>query len=170
MRAKTLASGAFLDLASAVEEEARRAGARVVVNDRADIARLSGTRGVHVGQDDLRPADVRRVVGDDAIVGYSTHSVEQIESALAMPISYVAVGPVFSTRTKETGYERVGLALVREAATRAAGRMPIVAIGGITLDTARSVIDGGATSVAVIRDLLEGDPESRVRQYLSVLG
>jgi thiamine-phosphate pyrophosphorylase len=170
LRAKTLASGAFLDLAGAVQEEATAAGGRVIVNDRADIARLAGTAGVHVGQEDLLPADVRRVVGEDAVVGYSTHSVEQIQAALTMPISYVAVGPVFSTSTKDTGYDRVGLLLVREAATRAAARMPIVAIGGITVDTARSVIDAGAASIAVITDLLVGDPESRVRQYLSVLG
>lgn len=170
LRAKTLESGAFLDLATAVDEEARRVNAHVVINDRADIARLAGSAGVHVGQDDLLPADVRAVVGHDAIVGYSTHSVKQVESALAMPISYFAVGPVFSTRTKDTGYGRVGLTLVGEAATRAKGRMPVVAIGGITLDTAASVIDAGAASVAVITDLLTGNPEARVRQFLSVLG
>jgi thiamine-phosphate pyrophosphorylase len=169
IRAKTLASGAFLDLAMAIEEEATRVDARVIVNDRADIARLAEVAGVHVGQDDLTPEDARVVVGAEAIVGFSTHSTEQVDAALPMPISYVAVGPVFGTRTKDTGYERVGLPLVRAAAERAAGELPVVAIGGITLDTAPSVIDAGAMSVAVIADLLATNPESRVRQYLSVL-
>ena len=169
LRAKTLASGAFLELALAVEDEARAAGARVIINDRADIARLARSAGVHVGQEDLPPEDVRAVVGPAAIVGFSTHSIEQIDAALGMPIAYFAVGPVFGTETKHTGYERVGLALVRDAAARAAGKMPVVAIGGITLDTARSVIDAGAASVAVITDLLAGNPELRVRQYLSAL-
>lgn len=169
IRAKTTASGAFLDLAMAIQEDAQGADAAVIVNDRADIASLAHAAGVHVGQEDLSPEDVRRVVGAEAIVGFSTHSTGQIEAALQMPISYFAVGPVFGTRTKDTGYERVGLALVREGAQRAAGRMPLVAIGGITLDTARSAIDAGATSVAVITDLMTDNPESRVRQYLSAL-
>ncbi len=90
---------------------------------------------------------------------------------MTQPISYLAVGPVFWTRTKDTGYERVGIALVEEAARRAAPRgIPVVGIGGITLASARSVIDAGAASVAVITDLLAGNPEARVREYLSVLG
>ena len=169
LRAKTLASGEFLDMALAIVDDARRADAHVIVNDRADIAVLSAAAGVHVGQQDLDPEDVRRVVGTEAAVGLSTHSIEQIDGALERPISYLAIGPVFSTRTKETGYDRVGLPLVREAAQRAADKVPVVAIGGITLDTAARVIQAGAASVAVITDLLAGNPESRVRQYLSVL-
>jgi thiamine-phosphate pyrophosphorylase len=168
LRAKTLASGAFFDLVLAIMEEARPLQAQLIVNDRADIARIAYAAGVHVGQDDLLPEDVREVVGPQAIVGYSTHSIEQIEGAVRMPITYLAVGPVFATHTKDTGYEPVGLTLVREAATRARN-LPVVAIGGITLDTARSVIDAGASTVAVITDLLTADPASRVRQYLSAL-
>lgn len=170
LRAKTMASGALLDLASAVAEDAAAAGADLIVNDRADIAVLARASGVHVGQEDLAPADVRRVVGPEALVGFSTHTVEQIAAALAQPISYLAVGPVFWTRTKDTGYERVGLALVEAAARHAAGAgRPVVAIGGITLASARSVIEAGAASVAVITDLLAGNPEARVREYLSAL-
>jgi thiamine-phosphate pyrophosphorylase len=169
LRAKRLESGAYLDLARDVVADASQTDARVIVNDRADVARLAGAAGIHVGQDDLDPKDVRRVVGVEMLVGLSTHSTAQIADALVQPISYFAVGPVFGTQTKETGYDRVGLALVREAAQHAAGKLPIVAIGGITLDTAASVIQAGATSVAVITDLLVGDPESRVREYLSVL-
>ena len=143
--------------------------AAVIVNDRADLARLSGAAGVHVGQDDLPPAAVRAVVGADAIVGYSTHDITQIEAAAREPVTYVAIGPVFGTRTKNTGYEAVGLEMVRTAHRLAQGR-PVVAIGGITLETAASVLDAGATSVAVISDLLAGgDPRARVAAYVQRL-
>lgn len=137
----------------------------MIVNDRADLARLSGAAGVHVGQDDLPPAAARGLLGPGAIIGYSTHSVRQIAQALREPVSYIAIGPVFGTRTKDTGYEAVGLDMVR-AARAAAGDMPVVAIGGITLATAASVLAAGATSVAVISDLLAGgDPAARVASY-----
>jgi thiamine-phosphate pyrophosphorylase len=110
------------------------------------------------------------VVGSEAIVGFSTHTDAQIAEAVDAPITYLAVGPVFGSTTKDTGYTQVGLPLVTSAAAAAAPRrVPVVAIGGITLRTARSVIEAGAISVAVITDLLEGDPESRVRQYLAAL-
>ncbi|HYM26256.1 MAG TPA: thiamine phosphate synthase [Vicinamibacterales bacterium] len=169
LRAKTMAGGAFLELAAALVDLARRDAAVVIVNDRPDIARLSGATGVHVGQDDLSPGDVRAVTGADAIVGLSTHTTAQIEWAVSEPIDYVAVGPVFGTATKATGYQAVGLDLVRAAAIRArAAGKPLVAIGGITLETAPSVVQAGAASIAVISDLLS-EPERRVRQYLQAL-
>jgi thiamine-phosphate pyrophosphorylase len=171
VRAKTLPSGAFLDLATGITEDAAAAGATVIVNDRADVAVLAGAAGVHVGQDDLSPQDVRRVAGADAIVGFSTHTDGQIEQALQSPISYVAIGPVFSTSTKDAGYAAVGYPAVERAAAYArTPRLPVVAIGGITLATAPRVIAAGAAAVAVISDLLVGDPEARVRQYLAALG
>ena len=168
LRAKHLPSAELLDLAAAIAELARPRGARLIVNDRADLARLANADGVHLGQDDLPPAAVRAIVGADAIVGVSTHTVEQIDRAVAEPVSYVAIGPVFGTTTKATGYEAVGLEIVRAAAERAARRgLPLVAIGGITLATAASVIASGAASVAVIGDLLAtGDPEARTREYV----
>ncbi|HMF97255.1 MAG TPA: thiamine phosphate synthase [Vicinamibacterales bacterium] len=171
LRAKSMASGLMLETAVAIVERARQCGATVLVNDRADVARLAGADGVHVGQDDLAPAAVRALVGPSAIVGLSTHTVEQIERAVAEPITYVAIGPVFRTTTKATGYDRVGLDMVRGAAARATARgLPLVAIGGITIETARSVIDAGATSVAVISDLLAGgDPTRRAREFLQAL-
>lgn len=169
LRAKQLSSSAFLDLADAAVRLARAYNAQIVVNDRADIARLSGAAGVHVGQDDLTPGAARDLVGDRALVGFSTHTVAQIEAALRQPISYLAVGPVFDTGSKDTGYEAVGLNLVA-AAARLAGTLPVVAIGGITLDNARTVIDAGATSVAVISDLLAGnDPRRRTQAFLQSL-
>jgi thiamine-phosphate pyrophosphorylase len=171
LRAKTMGGGALFDTASAIVELARLCGATLIVNDRADIAKLAGAAGVHVGQDDLAASAVRALVGTSAIVGLSTHTIEQIEHAVTEPVSYVAVGPVFGTTTKDTGYNRIGLEMVRAAAARASARgLPLVAIGGITLQTARSVIDAGAASVAVIGDLLAtGDPERRTREYLVAL-
>ena len=123
---------------------------------------------MHVGQDDLSPAAARDLVGPDAIVGLSTHTSEQIDKALREPISYLAIGPIFATPTKTTGYDPVGMMQVKTAAARARPhRLPVVAIGGITLETAADVIAAGATSVAAISDLLStGDPEQRVRAYL----
>jgi thiamine-phosphate pyrophosphorylase len=166
-------SGAqLLETAAAVVELAHSAGAVAIVNDRADIARLAGADGVHIGQEDLPPAAVRTIVGETAIVGLSTHTAAQVEHAVVEPVSYVAIGPVFGTRTKATGYDPIGLERVRDAAARArASGLPLVAIGGITLQNARSVSDAGAASVAVVSDLLAGgEPESRVRAFLHALG
>jgi thiamine-phosphate pyrophosphorylase len=171
LRAKGMESGPFLELASAIAEDTRAAGAQLIVNDRADIATLAGAAGVHVGQDDLRPSDVRRIIGEDAVVGLSTHTVAQLERGVTEPVSYIAIGPVFSTATKVTGYDQVGLPLVAAAARAASVRgLPVVAIGGITLTNARSVIDTGAQSLAIITDLISADPEDRIRQYFAVLG
>jgi thiamine-phosphate pyrophosphorylase len=169
VRAKQLASKPLLELCDAAVKTAASYRASIIVNDRADIAALSGAGGVHVGQDDLPPAAARTIVGSDRIVGYSTHTIEQVRLAAREPVSYIAVGPVFGTRSKNTGYEAVGLALVTAAAHEAAPT-PLVAIGGITLDTAASVIEAGAASVAVISDLLvTGDARGRVGAYLSRL-
>jgi thiamine-phosphate pyrophosphorylase len=164
VRGKGLPSAELLRVAAAVVELGERWGAAVIVNDRADVARLSGAAGVHVGQDDLAPADVRRILGEGAIVGLSTHTPGQIARAAESPADYLAVGPVFGTGTKDTGYEPVGLDLVRVAA--ASGR-PVAAIGGITLERAESVLAAGATTVAVIADLVShGDPRARVRAFV----
>jgi thiamine-phosphate pyrophosphorylase len=176
IRAKTMSGGAFLDLATRVREIAHAGGAMLIVNDRADIARLAGADGIHVGQDDLPPAAAKAIVGAGAVIGFSTHSQAQIEAAVAQAVRYIAVGPVFGTVTKDTGYASVGLDLVRYAAAaiKRATASPspgLVAIGGITLDRAEAVIEAGAGAVAVITDLLStGDPESRVRAYLTRLG
>jgi thiamine-phosphate pyrophosphorylase len=171
LRAKHASGRELLDIANAVVAIAGASGARVVVNDRADIARLAGAAGVHVGQEDLTPDAARRIVGADAIVGLSTHTPEQLEAAFGAPIDYVAVGPVFETATKSTGYAPIGLERVRTAAEACAARgLPLVAIGGVTLDSAAAVIRAGAASVAVIGDLLAGgDPEARVRAFVQHL-
>ena len=169
LRAKQTPSAGLLEWSDLLVEMARPYGADVIVNDRADVARLSGAAGVHVGQDDLPPAAARALVGPGAIVGYSTHTLAQLDTARTEPVTYLAVGPVFGTRTKVTGYEAVGLTLVGQAAAHA-GIISVVAIGGITLDTAPSVLRAGAACVAVITDLLAtGDPAGRVRAYVRAL-
>jgi thiamine-phosphate pyrophosphorylase len=169
IRAKHRASASLLDLADRLVAAAATFRSSVIVNDRADIARISDAAGVHVGQDDLAPRAARAMVGPDAIVGFSTHTLEQVRAACTEPVSYIAVGPVFGTQTKDTGYQAVGLELV-SAAAKAAGSIPIVAIGGITLENARSVIDAGASAVAVISDLLTGgNPQGRIAAYLQAL-
>lgn len=170
LRAKSFASGVLLDLASAMTEDASAAGAALIVNDRADLAALSGAAGVHVGQDDLPAVDARQLVGDDRIVGVSTHTLEQVELALTTPVSYLVVGPMFDTQTKATGYAAVGLPLLAGAVRTAQQRgMPVVAIGGITLERAPALIAAGAAAVAVITDLLTDDPEGRARQFARAL-
>lgn len=175
LRAKTLGSGAFLRLAEEVAAQCREAGARLIINDRADIAAMSGADGVHVGQDDLSVAAVRRLVGSPAVVGLSTHTDAQLIAAAAEAVSYAAIGPVFGTLTKDTGWDAVGLEQVRRAASAAHGAgMPLVAIGGITLDRAREVLGAGADSLAVISDLLvAGDVagvEARARAWIRTVG
>jgi thiamine-phosphate pyrophosphorylase len=165
VRAKRMASGPLLELCDTIVALGESYHARVIVNDRVDLAVMSRAGGAHVGQEDLPPAAARTLLGTSAILGCSTHDEAQVARARSEPISYIAVGPIFGTRTKDTGYGPVGLDLVR-AARRLAPERPIVAIGGITLDTAPSVLDAGATAVAVISDLLTGgDPRRRVALY-----
>ncbi len=167
IRAKVASSGWLLEAAQAVMRRAEGSGALIIVNDRADIARLAGAGGVHVGQDDLSPSAIRPLLGNTACIGLSTHTLAQIEAASGQPIDYLAIGPVFGTATKETGYAPVGLERLREASARArAVNLPLVAIGGITLERAPDVLRAGAQAVAVISDLLStGDPCARVRAF-----
>jgi thiamine-phosphate pyrophosphorylase len=170
VRAKHLPSERLLELCDAVIALARPYGAKVIVNDRADVAVMSHADGVHVGQTDLAVAAARELLGANAIVGYSTHSIDQVRIAAGMPLSYIAVGPVFATESKQTGYSPVGLQLVREAVRRA-GEKPVIGIGGVTLENAPDVIAAGASGVAVIADLLRGgDPGARAAEFVAVLG
>jgi thiamine-phosphate diphosphorylase len=165
IRMKTGSNRWFLTICRAAVEHARRYQGLIVVNDRPDIAAMAGAAGVHVGQADL-PVDVARAIaGNSAIVGVSTHTPQQVDEAVDGPARYVAVGPIFRTMTKETGYEPRGLELVRYAAQ--SGK-PVIAIGGISLENAPSVLDAGASAVAVISDLLSDvRPEARVRAFLT---
>lgn len=144
-------------------------GASLIVNDRADIAALANARGVHVGQEDLEVAQARQIVGPGSRVGVSTHNLEQFRRAAATSADYIAVGPVFATSSKANPDPVVGTDFIRQV--RPLTDKPIVAIGGITVERAASVIAAGADSVAVISDLLRApDPGARARQYLEALG
>jgi thiamine-phosphate pyrophosphorylase len=167
LRQKAGSSASFLDLADSLVGLARPFDAMVIINDRADIARLSGAHGVHVGQDDLSPSDVRKVAGAAAVVGLSTHDEQQIDAGLGSDATYIAVGPIFGTTTKDTGYSARGLDLLGQAAQRG---KPVVAIGGITLERVPEVVRAGATGIAVITDLLTGnDLEARTREFIARL-
>jgi thiamine-phosphate pyrophosphorylase len=152
----------MFDQASIIARMCREAGTAFIVNDRADVA-LMVDAGVHVGQDDLAPADVRRVVGPGRTVGFSTHNEEQFRAALSEPADYLAFGPIFSTSSKENPDPVVGLAELGRIRTLA--DRPLVAIGGITRERALSVIEAGADALAVISDLYPSPLDYRaVRQ------
>jgi thiamine-phosphate pyrophosphorylase len=170
LRAKKVTGRVLVGLAEEAQQAARAADVLLIVNDRPDVARIVGADGVHVGQDDLPPSDVRRVLGAGAVVGFSTHSLAQLEWPLEndQPVDYLAVGPVFPTRTKQDADPVVGLDLVRRARQRVA--LPLVAIGGITAENARDVIDAGADGVAVISALLAtADLEAATRRLIAAI-
>jgi thiamine-phosphate pyrophosphorylase len=142
-------------------------GARFIVNDRADIAAIVGAGGVHVGQQDLPVEAARKICGVALWVGVSTHNLEQLRTADATSADYIAVGPIFRTGTKENADPVVGLKFLRAA--RGITRKPLVAIGGITVESAQAVYQTGADSLAVVRDLMVAeDPAARAREYLAI--
>ena len=140
---------------------------RVIVNDRPDIAAMVGAGGVHVGQDDLPVEAARACCGGDLWVGVSTHNLEQLQLAMATSADYIAVGPIFSTATKENPDPVVGLDFIRAA--RQLTRKLLVAIGGITVQSAESVYRAGADSIAVVSDLLSAPkPALRAAEYIAI--
>jgi len=163
---KASARGLF-EACRQLQVSVRQAGGIFIVNDRADVALAVGADGVHVGQGDLPVELARRVVGKRILIGTSTHASEQVREADETSADYLAFGPIFPTQSKANPDPVVGLAGLREA--RKLTRRPLVAIGGITLENAPSVIAAGADSVAVIRDLVQA-PEvaQRAREFLRV--
>jgi len=149
---------------------ARQRGVRLVINDRVDIALALRADGVHLGQDDLPPEAARDLLGPEAVIGFSTHSVEQASQAVRFRIDYLAIGPIFPTTSKTNSEPPVGLEKLREV-RRAVGNLPIVGIGGITYENARSVIEAGADSVAVISALLDRPNQisSQTQSLISLL-
>lgn len=161
LREKHLAPREFYEQARAALAVAERRWARVIINDRVDVALAVGAHGVHLGQDDMPPDAARKLLGPDAIIGYSTHNIEQAIAATKLPIDYLAIGPIFATTSKADTAPVLGLdglRIVRDAI----GDFPLVAIGGITGDNAQEVIQRGADSVAVISALLSNS--SRIPQ------
>jgi thiamine-phosphate pyrophosphorylase len=163
IRNKKAPAGQFLDEIERVLAFAPP-DAQVIVNDRADIALVSGAAGVHLGQTDIPAAAAREMLGPDRIIGVSTHNLNQALEADKLPIDYIAVGPVFPTATKENAEPVLGVEAL--AGIRKVVEKPIVAVGGITLENAPAVLEAGAHSIAVISDLLKaGDIAKRVREW-----
>ena len=161
LREKRMPALDFFEQAKAAQQH----GVQLIINDRVDIALATGAAGVHLGQDDLPPDAARTLLGPRAIIGYSTHNVDQAISAIKLPIDYLAIGPIFSTSTKTDTAPVLGLEGLR-AVRQAIGEFPLVAIGGITEANAREVIDAGADSVAVISALLSGSNITTATQTL----
>lgn len=166
LRLKDTASGDFLAVARAIVALCREHGAILIVNDRADIAKLARADGVHVGQDDLPLADARAIMGSTAIVGVSTHSVDQACAAAAGGADYIGFGAIYSGGLKNVQNAH-GLDDLR--AVRAAVTLPIVAIGGITEATMPAVLAAGADAAAIITDVVRAeDISAKVRALIAV--
>ena len=169
LREKAAAPREFYEAALEAMKVARSLGVRIIINDRVDIAIAVGADGAHVGQDDLPPAQARKLLGQERIVGYSTHNLEQALAADSLPVDYIAFGPIFQTMTKENPDPVVGLESLSQIKRHIS--KPLVAIGGITLERARSVIEAGADSLAIISDLYStGDIAGHTRSLLNCVG
>jgi thiamine-phosphate pyrophosphorylase len=167
-RNKRGSSRELLQASTALAADLVPAGSTFFVNDRPDVAYLSGASGVHVGKHDLPVAEARAVLGQGKLIGVSTHNLEEFRAAAATDADYIALGPIFATDSKANPDPEVGTDMIRAA--RKLTQKPIVAIGGISLERAREVIEAGANSVAVISDILRApDPGKRARQFLDLL-
>ncbi|HEY0323255.1 MAG TPA: thiamine phosphate synthase [Pyrinomonadaceae bacterium] len=168
LREKHLDAREFFREAEAAISLTREPGVRLIINDRVDIALATGADGVHLGQDDLPPEAARRILGERAVIGFSTHNVEQAMAAASLPIDYLAIGPIFPTSSKENPDPTIGLDGLRRVRD-AVPSLPLVAIGGITLENALETYAAGADSLAVIGSLLADPPqiEARVRDWIT---
>jgi len=167
LRDKTASAARLLAASRELLQALAPYNVRFILNDRPDIAAIAGTAGVHVGQTDLPVEDARKICSPPRWVGVSTHNLTQFHEAAATSADYIAVGPIFPTATKENPDPVVGINFLRSV--RPLTRKPLVAIGGITLDSAAEVFRAGADSLAVIRDLLSAEnPGLRVKGYLKI--
>ena len=160
--------GSARQMLEQARELKRRLGdsVKLIMNDRADLCLAAGFDGLHVGQDDLSPAGARSVIGSRLWLGVSTHNAPQIAAADTTTANYLAIGPVFATQSKEHPDPMIGLEGVRQA--RALTLKPLVAIGGITRENCRSVMEAGADAVAVISDLIR-EPRKSAEEFLRIL-
>lgn len=164
VRAKNLPDRLILEELQKIAAACAKRGARFVVNDRVDLTMAGGAAGVHLGQSDLPVAVARRLLGTEAIIGLSTHNEAQFVEAVQQEVDYVALGPIFESPTKPGANPPVGCETLRRLVSMT--KLPVVAIGGITLDNAVEVWEAGATSVAVISDIVgSSDPARRISQY-----
>jgi thiamine-phosphate pyrophosphorylase len=167
LRDKRSASGKILTAARELAALLVPRNVRFILNDRPDLGAMADCAGVHVGQEDLSPEDARRIVGRSKWVGVSTHNLEQLRQADRTSADYIAIGPIFPTSTKENPDPVVGLDFIRAA--RRITSKPLVAIGGITLDSAADVFRAGADSLAIIRDLAASrNPAERAKEFLAI--
>ena len=164
LRLKHGGDGAVLSFAREALARTREAGALLFVNDRFDLALLAGADGVHLGQDDLAPERIPADARARLLVGLSTHTLEQVRASRARPVDYIAFGPVFGTRSKDSAFAPRGLALLREAVALA-GR-PLVAIGGIAAANASEVRGAGAVAAAVISAIADASDPAEATRYL----
>lgn len=167
LREKELEAREFYGEAAAAISIARQQGVRIIVNDRVDIAHALKADGVHLGQNDLPAAAARQILGNDAIIGISTHNLEQVKLAAEMSVDYVAIGPVFPTSTKQSSNTPVGPDAISKAC-ELLGDVPLVAIGGITEANGRQLLDAGSTALAIITDCWKPQndgPETRRRLF-----
>lgn len=169
IREKHRPSAGFYEDAETAVRVAQAHGVRVIINDRVDIALALQADGVHLGQQDLSPVVARQILGPDAIIGLSTHNREQAKEGLALPIDYLAVGPIFWTHTKQDPDPILGLEGLREV-RRMVSHLPLVAIGGITLEQSHDVFRAGADCIALISALLTSPDriEANTKTFLTV--
>jgi len=153
LREKRMPARKFYEQAKEAMAVALSCGVQLLINDRVDVALAVGAHGVHLGQDDMPPDAARKLLGPNAVIGYSTHNIEQAIAATKLPIDYLAIGPIFATTTKTDTAPVLGLDGLRTV-REAIGSFPLVAIGGITAANGGAVIEAGADSVAVISALL----------------
>ena len=163
LREKRAAPRAFLADAAEALRIAHADGAKLIINDRVDIARVLNADGVHLGQSDLPVPTARRLLGDQALIGFSTHNLDQVQAALELPIDYLALGPIYPTNSKHRPDPVVGLEDLA-AARLIAGDLPLVAIGGINASNLRETLHAGAMSAAVISSVLT--PASEIAKNL----
>ena len=166
LREKHASPREFYESAAAALKIAKESGVKIIINDRVDIALALKADGVHLGQDDLSPENAREILGPDAIIGFSTHSLEQVRQALRLPVDYIAIGPIFQTLTKENPDAPLGLNGLHRVRS-IIGDMPLVAIGGINANNLASVFKAGADSAAMIGALVS-DPakiSERISQF-----
>lgn len=168
LREKDADTRTFVELARALKTMLAEAGVAFIVNDRVDVALAVGADGVHVGQSDMRVEDVRRLLGDERIVGLSIDNVDQIRRADAVFADYLGVGPIYAQSTKADAAPPLGLAGLRTA--RALTTKPVVAIGGITPENATAALEAGAQGLAVVSAIVGADdPEAAARRFTQVL-
>jgi thiamine-phosphate pyrophosphorylase len=170
LRERRLDDGQLLQRAIIAREATHRAGALFVLNDRPDIALACGADGVHVGQDDLPPKIVRDLIGDDLILGLSTHAPAELEASMAEPVDYISVGPVEPTPTKP-GRPGTGLGYVRLAAEQLPwGARPFFITGGVSPETLPGLLEASARRFVVVRGIAEAtDPAGAVRRLRQII-